>query len=118
MIKNIGNATVTDEFWVDLYIDPHTEPTAVNQTWETVGPQGAAWGVLADTLPLYPGESLTLTLSSPYYVPVSSHITWPLATNAQLFAQVDSSNPGSSSGAVRESHEITDDSYNNIFGPN
>ena len=118
VIKNIGNATVTDEFWVDLYIDPHTEPTAVNQTWETVGPQGAAWGVLADTLPLYPGESLTLTLSSPYYVPVSSHITWPLATNAQLFAQVDSSNPGSSSGAVRESHEITDDSYNNIFGPN
>ncbi|MBK7894040.1 MAG: Ig-like domain-containing protein [Candidatus Promineifilaceae bacterium] len=118
VIKNVGNAAVTEEFWVDLYVNPQTVPTAVNQTWNLVGAQGAAWGVLANALPLYPGESLTLTLSSPYYDDANSHILWPLAANAQLYAQVDSTNPGSSSGAVREYHEINGDPYNNIFAPN
>lgn len=118
VIKNVGNGVVTEEFWVDLYINPHTVPTAVNQTWNLVGTQGAAWGVRADALPLYPGESLTLTLSSPYFAADSSQISWPIAANAQLYAQVDSSNPGSSYGAVREGHEINGEPYNNVYAPN
>ncbi|MEZ4592421.1 MAG: Ig-like domain-containing protein [Chloroflexota bacterium] len=118
VIKNVGNAAVTEEFWVDFYVNPQMVPTAVNQTWNLVGSQGAAWGILADALPLYPGESLTLTLSSPYYDAANSHILWPLAANAQLYAQVDSTNPGSSYGAVREGHEINGEPYNNVYAPN
>ncbi|MBN1977912.1 MAG: hypothetical protein JW918_10960 [Anaerolineae bacterium] len=29
-----------DEFWVDVYLDPTTPPTAVNQTWRHVGDHG------------------------------------------------------------------------------
>lgn len=76
VIKNVGNGAVTEEFWVDLYINPHTVPTAVNQTWNLVGAEGAAWGVLVDALPLNPGESLTLTFSSPYFVANSSQVNW------------------------------------------
>ncbi len=118
VIKNVGNTAVTEEFWVDLYINPHTVPTAVNQTWNLVGTQGAAWGVLADALPLNPGESLTLRLSSPYYDDANSQINWPLAVGAQLYVQVDSSNPGHHEGAIRETHEINGDPYNNVYGPN
>ncbi len=118
VIQNVGNGPVTEEFWVDLYLNPHTVPTAVNQTWEMVGTQGAAWGILADALPLNPGESLTLTVTSPYFVSSSSQISWPLAATAQIYVQVDSNNPGSAYGAVREYHEINGDPYNNIFGPN
>ncbi|MCA9917899.1 MAG: tandem-95 repeat protein [Anaerolineales bacterium] len=118
VIKNVGNGAVTEEFWVDLYIDPHTVPTAVNQTWNLVGTQGAAWGVSFAALPLNPGDTLTLTLDSAYYVASSSQISWPLAANAQLYAQVDSSNPGSSVGAIREYHEINGGAYNNVYGPN
>ena len=30
-----------NEFWVDLYVNPRTPPTAVNQTRETLGCAGA-----------------------------------------------------------------------------
>lgn len=115
VIKNVGTAAVTSEFWVDLYITPQTAPTAVNQTWQMVGTQGVAWGITASALPLDPGESLTLTLASPYFSASDSRIVWPLAQNSQLYAQVDSSNPGSSSGAVLELHEAEGSPYNNIL---
>lgn len=117
VIRNDGNAPALDEFWVDLYVDPHTPPTAVNQTWQMMGDQGAAWGILADALPLNPGESLTLTLSSPYFVAAQSHVVWPLAAGVPFYVQVDSNNPGAPTGAVVETHEVTGAPYNNIFGP-
>jgi len=114
VIANVGNGAVTDEFWVDLYIDPQTAPTGVNQTWQMSGKQGAVWGVTSSALPLLPGESLTLTLSSPYIVPEQSSIAWPLPSNIPIYVQVDSANTGSPDGAVRELHEIRGEPYNNV----
>jgi hypothetical protein len=34
--ENQGVASVTDEFWVDVYLNPSATPTAVNQTWNGV----------------------------------------------------------------------------------
>lgn len=117
VIHNVGNAPVWDAFWVDLYIDPHTPPTAVNQTWQMQGNQGVAWGVLENALPLYPGDRLTLTLSSPYYVPAQSMVQWPLLPTVDLYAQVDSSNADTQFGGVLEQHEVLGTPTNNLLGP-
>lgn len=117
VIKNVGNGAVTDEFWVDLYVDPHTPPTAVNQTWEMLGDEGLVWGVLADALPLYPGDSLTLTLAGPYFAADFSHVHWPLPADVPIYAQVDSSDTATTTGAVLEMHELSGAPYNNISGP-
>ncbi len=110
VIQNVGTAAVMTEFWVDVYINPRTPPTAVNQTWEMIGDEGLVWGVTADILPINPGESLTLTLESSTYKPDLSHVIWPLAANEPLYAQVDSVG-----GAVLEIHEIAGEPYNNIY---
>ncbi|MCA9930637.1 MAG: hypothetical protein KC419_19265, partial [Anaerolineales bacterium] len=114
VIANEGNGPVTEEFWVDLYIDPKTAPTAVNQTWQMLGDQGFVWGVTTSALPLQPGERLTLTLSSPYARPALSNIKWPLSPGISIDVQVDSAKVGSPDGAVRELHEIYGEPYNNI----
>ena len=31
VIKNVGQSTATDDFWVDVYLAPATTPSAVNQ---------------------------------------------------------------------------------------
>ena len=59
---NQGDAYVTDEFWVDVYINPDPAPTAVNQIWEDLADEGLVWGVTAGALPLAPGEAITLTV--------------------------------------------------------
>ncbi len=63
VIKNTGNAAVTDGFWVDLYVNPVPAPTAVNQIWEGLAGYGSVWGVEGDVLPLDPGETLTLQVA-------------------------------------------------------
>ncbi|MCB9422808.1 MAG: tandem-95 repeat protein [Ardenticatenaceae bacterium] len=115
VIRNVGTALVTAEFWVDVYVDPRVVPTAVNQTWSIVGTQGLVWGVTADVLPIKPGESLTLTLASATYKPDLSFVKWPLAANASIYAQVDSVGADNDTGAVLEIHEIRSEPYNNIF---
>jgi len=126
VIRNQGDAPVeslpTNEFWVDLYINPTTPPTAVNQTWQHLGSQGLAWGVTADALPLMPGDVLTLTAAAtggpyPYFRPDVSVVTWPLPVGTAVYAQVDSANEATTYGAVRENHEIIGGPYNNITGP-
>ncbi len=62
VIENIGNVSVTDAFRVDAYLNPTTPPTAVNQTWDTVGTQGLVWQVDAPTVPLEVGSFFTLTI--------------------------------------------------------
>jgi len=113
VIANEGNSPVTDEFWVDVYVDPDTPPTAVNQTWQMLSSQGLAWGINADALPLAPGDRLTLTLGSPYYAAAWSSVNWPLTAGTPVYAQVDSVALGSDYGAVRETHEITGGAYEN-----
>jgi PKD repeat protein len=120
-IMNQGDASVTsefvNEFWVDVYIDPNTVPTRVNQTWEIVGDQGLVWGVTQDALPFEPGEVLTLTMGDVYYRPERSQITGTIPITAPIWAQVDSAHAETDYGAVLEDHEVTGEEYNNISDP-
>ncbi len=116
-ISNEGNAPVVDAFWVDVYLNPTTAPTAVNQPWPDLGRQGLVWGVEGAALPLDPGESLTLTIGDSYYWPDLSSFSIPLPAGASVYAQVDSANAQTSYGGVLESHEISGGTYNNISGP-
>jgi hypothetical protein len=116
VIKNEGNAPVTDEFWVDVYINPNPVPTHVNQVWPDLGSQGLVWGVMADALPLAPGESLTLTVGGDHYVAGYSQVHWPLAEGTAVYAQADSANADTTYGGVLEDHEVTGGTYNNISG--
>ena len=117
VIANQGNAPVSDDFWVDAYINPDPAPTAVNQIWNDLADEGLVWGVTAGALPLAPGDVLTLTVGDAYYVADYSLVTWPLAAGTPVYAQVDSAAVGTTYGAVLESHEIRGEAYNNVTGP-
>jgi hypothetical protein len=109
---------VVEEFWVDVYIDPHTPPTVVNQTWDQLGSQGLVWAVLSDALPnLVPGGTITLSVGDAYYQAEYSQVSWPLPVGTDVYAQVDSLNLDTTYGAVEETHEIVGERYNNIVGP-
>ncbi len=112
-IKNVGDTPVTDPFWVDLYIDPTTPPTAVNQTILTLNSDGAVWGVNGAALPLQSGESLLLTLYDVYFDAGASRLNLPVLAGTAVYAQVDSAGTVSY-GGVYESHEQTGEVYNNI----
>ena len=114
VVKNVGGSDVVDAFWVDAYIDPTTAPTGVNQAWYDLGAQGVVWGVTAPALPLAPAQSLTLTLTSPYYNGTFSGFTPPLPPGTPVYAQVDSVNLLTTYGGVLEDHEIVGGVYNNI----
>jgi hypothetical protein len=117
VIKNQGSARVADEFWIDFYVAPNPAPTHVNQTWNAVSSQGAVWWIDSTALPrLAPGGVLTLTVGDAYYVPEYSNLR-TLPPGTPLYAQVDSDNPDTQYGQVRENHEITGGPYNNILGP-
>jgi hypothetical protein len=103
-VTNQGSATAAP-FWVDLYINPSSPPTAANQIWNTrcgLTPCfGMVWQVAGG---LAPGQSITLSSQS---LPAGYSI-WPgwfAAGSSDLYAYVDSFNPGVASGAVAESDE-------------
>ncbi|MFK7802368.1 MAG: beta strand repeat-containing protein [Anaerolineae bacterium] len=113
VIRNIGDAAVTSDFWVDLYVNPPTVPTQVNDTIDTLQSDGMTWGIKAadSLLPLAPNEALTLTLTS------NSIVTTTVTTipsGATVYVQVDSAALGSNEGGVLEGHEINNEPYNNI----
>jgi hypothetical protein len=114
VIANQGSATASDDFWVDVYLDPTPPPTHVNQVWSDLSAQGLVWGVTAD---LAPGETLTLTVGGDYYESMHSHVDWPLPAGTQVYAHVDSLNTETTYGGVLENHEIVGGAYNNIAGP-
>jgi hypothetical protein len=111
VIKNQGSATVVNNFWVDVYIDPDPAPTHAGQIWPDVADEGLVWGVTAD---LAPGETLTLTVGGDYYSVIYSDVTWPLAAGTEVYAHVDSYHPENAYGNVLEIHEIRGEPYNNI----
>ncbi len=118
VIKNQGNAPVTSDFWVDVYLNPQPVPTGVNQVWnDGRSLYGAVWGVKGSALPLAPGAALTLSVGDSYYWPSLSKLPATLGAGIKIYAQVDSANLNTSYGGVLESHEITGQSYNNILGP-
>jgi hypothetical protein len=114
VIANQGTAPVNNAFWVDLYINPTSPPTGVNQIWQEFCEQGIVWGV-TETMNI--GEVITLTLDSPYYSETYSQFTGDLPAGATLYAQVDSAFVGRTHGGVQELHEIQGTAYNNILGP-
>jgi hypothetical protein len=110
VIRNGGNAAVTDAFWVDVYFNPTSTP-AVNKRWQDIASRGLVWGIQGAGLPLDPGESLTLTIGDAFYFPQFSSAP-PLPVGANVFGLVDSVDFSTTFGAVRESNEA-----NNLFGP-
>jgi hypothetical protein len=106
VIRNAGNAPVTDAFWVDVYFDPTTTPS-LNQPWDSLAPAGAAWGITAD---LPAGDTLTLTVGDAYYFPQYSSAGFP--ADVPVYGYVDSVNYATGYGNVWESDE-----GNNLFGP-
>jgi hypothetical protein len=103
-IKNMGDATVTEQFWVILYLDP-TSSITINKFWWDVGCPyygGAAWKV---TTPLAPGQSLTLApadATPPYQG------FWPPSFNngqRTIAAQVDGYSDSGTTGLVQETNE-------------
>ncbi len=114
-IQNQGNRTVTEDFWVDLYLNPSAAPTAVNEVWEFLSTYGAAWGVTAD---LAPGQELALTLNDSYFDPDNeSNLPAVIASGTTIYAQVDAAHVNTTFGGVLEDHEINGDPYNNVSGP-
>ncbi len=115
-VTNQGNIPVSQDFWVDFYINPEdinanpVVPT-VNQRWDELCRDGAftgnpcyygiVWLVEDD---IAPGESVTLKSTT-----ISSLFSrWPgyfVNGTERLYVQVDSWNPGVSTGAVAESNE-------------
>lgn len=117
-INNQGDAPVTTEFWVDVYIDPDPPPASVNEVWyDGRCSEGLVWGVTASALPLQPGVTLTLTVGDEYYSALYSHFTGAFPQGTPIYAQVDSANLNSADGGVLEIHEINGEAYNNIIGP-
>jgi hypothetical protein len=108
VIKNIGAASVTNAFWVDVYFNPNPAPPQLNQPWDAIAEAGAVWGITGVTLD--PGESLILTSGGAYYFLNLSSPFFP--AGAQVYAYVDSINYSTSYGNVQESDE-----GNNVFGP-
>jgi hypothetical protein len=103
-VTNQGDA-LAGPFWVDLYINPSSPPTAANQLWNTrcgMTPCfGIAWQVPGG---LAPGQSVTLTSQN---LPAGYSI-WPgyfASGTSDLYAFVDSFNPGVAAGAVAERDE-------------
>ena len=114
-IENQGNTAVSDEFWVDVYIDPQTPPTMVNQVWPDLADEGLVWGVSADALPLQPGAVLTLTMGDSYYMADLSEFAGEILPGTAVYAQVDSVDTNTTYGAVLERDEISGDPYNNVY---
>ncbi len=112
-IKNVGNRSVNQPFWVDAYFNPSTPPTAVNQTIQTLGSEGMVWGIDASALPLAPNKTLTITSNSSYYDLINSNFNGTIPAGT-LYVQVDSANIATTYGAVYELDEAPPMAYNNI----
>lgn len=105
-VTNQGTAGAS-EFWVDLYINPTSPPTAANQPWNgrcSLDPcYGIAWYV---TQTVAPGQSVTLTSQSGSYF--ADNTIWEgsfAAGTTDLYAYADSWNPTVNDGAISESDE-------------
>ncbi|HEX9924194.1 MAG TPA: right-handed parallel beta-helix repeat-containing protein [Anaerolineae bacterium] len=101
-IRNAGTTPVVDAFWVDVYYNL-ASPPVLNQQ----GPIFWGLSVPNDGIPILPGETVTLTFASPYFL---SPASLP-AAGSTIYGQVDAVGPFSY-GAVNETNE-----GNNVSGP-
>lgn len=105
-VKITNRGTVAaNPFWVDVYLNPSSPPTAANQIWDTrcgLDPcYGIAWGVKES---LAPGASITL-VSTNIDASTSRWPGWFASGTTDLYVYADSLNAGVSTGAVPESNE-------------
>jgi uncharacterized repeat protein (TIGR01451 family) len=115
VVRNDGTMTVTEDFWVDLYLRPSTTP-GVNQTWNMISlaGYGKAWLVRDD---IGPGQTVTLLTSDPDDPdnPSNRYSYWPPplfdTSHNPFYVLVDSW--GDSYGLVDEG--TGED--NNLWGP-
>jgi adhesin/invasin len=115
VVRNDGVLTVTNDFWVDLYLNPSATP-GVNQTWNmlTQVGYGKAWLVRDD---IAPGATVTLNTSDPDdpLNPDDRYSHWPPpdfdASHNPAYVLVDSW--GQSYGQVDEGSA----EENNLWGP-
>jgi hypothetical protein len=119
-VTNQGTAPATG-FWVDLYINPATPPTAPNTTWNTTCTLkpcfGIAWYVEE---PLAPGASIVLSSANgrPGYTDWRGYFA---AGTTDVYVYVDSWNPGVATAAVAESDENNNSDHIGgltVSGPN
>ncbi|MCB8944291.1 MAG: tandem-95 repeat protein [Ardenticatenaceae bacterium] len=113
IIENSGNTAVANGFWVDLYINPDPAPTAANQTWDQLSEAGIVWGI-TDIEALIPGGILVIDLNHPALDPDLTDFSGTFTDGMEIYVQVDSADVTRESGGVRETHEITNEPYNNI----
>jgi predicted outer membrane repeat protein len=95
------------EFWVDLYVQPISPPNAANQLWSDrclLSPcVGLAWKVPAG---LAAGSSVVLSSNAGLASEQSRWPGWLPAGTREIYAYVDSFNPGVSYGGVDEANEL------------
>lgn len=101
MIRNVGNRTTSDDFWVDVSFNPYECPPQINQPWPQIASAGVVWGV---TRELAAGESLELVTGGDYYW-ASESSGPPYPVGADVWAYVDSVDWSTTWGAVREIKE-------------
>lgn len=102
-VKNIGDAPASG-FWVDLYINPASQPGVVNQRWNEVCGLSPCYGMAWPVQSLAPGESIVL--SSTVNDPGQS--IWPgsfAPGSSVIYAFADSYNAGVATGANIERSE-------------
>lgn len=102
-IRNAGDTSVVDAFWVDVYFNPGKVP-GLNEPWSTIAGQGIAWGLAGSDLPIEPGQTRVLTLATA--VPGAGLTSPPpYPAGATVYALVDSVDFSTSYGAVQEINE-------------
>lgn len=105
-IENQGAAT-TQGFWVDLYINPATVPTAAGVRWDAVCGQTPCRGIAWDVPALEKGERVTLTSDVSSYS--ADYTVWTggfdVSGVQNLYVYVDSWSDGQAEGAVTEADE-------------
>lgn len=94
-------------FWVDLLINPSAPPNAANQIWSDHCGLTPCYGIVwAVSKTLAAGERIVLTSTSTSYA--APYTRWPgyfAPGTSNLYAYVDSWNPGVATGAVAERDE-------------
>jgi hypothetical protein len=103
VVENRGSQAA-GPFWVDLSINPNQPPTTANQPWNEHCALSPCYGLAWYVQGLAPGARVTLT-STQLEAGYSIWPGWFAAGTTDLYAYVDTYNPGVLAGAVSESDE-------------
>jgi hypothetical protein len=111
---------IASPFWVDAYINPLHPPTAANQIWNDLCALDPCFGLAWKVEGLDPGASVTLS-SADFLPGYSSWPGWMASGTTDIYAYVDTFDPGLEFGAVAESNEANNQAHLGgltVAGPN